>query len=110
MQVDTWARGFSYAYDAPLDMRMDPDQELTAQEIVNTWEERRIARLLREYGEERFASQIARAIGRSRRRAELTLDAAAGRCDQVGRSGARPVRGRPSRAQDLPGAARRRQR
>jgi 16S rRNA (cytosine1402-N4)-methyltransferase len=72
MQVDTWARGFSYAYDAPLDMRMDSEQELTAHEIVNTWEERRIARLLREYGEERYASQIARAIGRSRRRAELS--------------------------------------
>jgi 16S rRNA (cytosine1402-N4)-methyltransferase len=72
MQVDTWTRGFSYAYDAPLDMRMDPDQELTAQEIVNHWDERRLARLLREYGEERYASQIARAIGRSRRREELT--------------------------------------
>jgi 16S rRNA (cytosine1402-N4)-methyltransferase len=72
MQVDTWARGFSYAYDAPLDMRMDSEQELTAHEIVNTWEERRIARLLREYGEERYASQIARAIGRARRRAELS--------------------------------------
>ncbi len=59
MQVDTWARGFSYAYDAPLDMRMDPDQELTAEEIVNTWDERRLARLLREYGEERYAAQIA---------------------------------------------------
>ena len=63
MQVDTWARGFSYSYDAPLDMRMDPDHELTAQEIVNTWDERRLARLLREYGEERYATQIARAIG-----------------------------------------------
>jgi 16S rRNA (cytosine1402-N4)-methyltransferase len=72
MQVDTWARGFSYAYDAPLDMRMDPDQELTAQEIINTWDERRLARLLREYGEERYASQIARRIARERRREELT--------------------------------------
>ncbi len=71
MQVDTWARGFSYAYDAPLDMRMDPDQELTAEEIVNTWDERRLARLLREYGEERYASQIARAISRARRREHL---------------------------------------
>jgi len=44
MQVDTLERGFSYAYDAPLDMRMDPDQELTAFEIVNTWDRRRIAR------------------------------------------------------------------
>jgi 16S rRNA (cytosine1402-N4)-methyltransferase len=66
MQVDTWTRGFSYAYDAPLDMRMDPDQELTAREIVNTWDERRLARLLREYGEERFATQIARTIVRER--------------------------------------------
>jgi 16S rRNA (cytosine1402-N4)-methyltransferase len=72
MQVDTWARGFSYAYDAPLDMRMDPDQELTAREIVNTWDERQLARLLREYGEERYATQIARALVRTRRRHELT--------------------------------------
>jgi 16S rRNA (cytosine1402-N4)-methyltransferase len=71
MQVDTWERGFSYAYDAPLDMRMDPGQELSAREIVNTWDERRIARLLREYGEERYAAQIARAIGRERRRTGL---------------------------------------
>jgi 16S rRNA (cytosine1402-N4)-methyltransferase len=71
MQVDTWERGFSYAYDAPLDMRMDPSQPLTAAEVVNTWDERRLARLLREYGEERYASQIARAIGRTRRRHEF---------------------------------------
>jgi 16S rRNA (cytosine1402-N4)-methyltransferase len=71
MQVDTWERGFSYAYDAPLDMRMDPAQTLTAAEIVNSWDERRLARLLREYGEERYASQIARAIGRVRRREEF---------------------------------------
>jgi 16S rRNA (cytosine1402-N4)-methyltransferase len=72
MQVDTWARGFSYAYDAPLDMRMDPDQSLTAEEIVNTWDERRLARLLREYGEERYATPIARAILRVRQRETLT--------------------------------------
>jgi 16S rRNA (cytosine1402-N4)-methyltransferase len=71
MQIDTWERGFSYSYDAPLDMRMDPDQELTAAAIVNGWDERQIARLLREYGEERFASQIARAIGRARMRAQI---------------------------------------
>src|SRR5580693_2679908 len=47
MQVDTWARGFSYAYDAPLDMRMDPDQELTAEAIVGMWDERRLANLIR---------------------------------------------------------------
>jgi 16S rRNA (cytosine1402-N4)-methyltransferase len=72
MQVDTWERGFSYAYDAPLDMRMDPDQEQTAQDIVNTWDERRLAALLREYGEERYAKQIARGIARGRRRGALT--------------------------------------
>jgi 16S rRNA (cytosine1402-N4)-methyltransferase len=72
MQLDTWSRGFSYAYDAPLDMRMDPAQELTAAEIVNDWDERRLARLLREYGEERFARQIARAIVQGRAREQLT--------------------------------------
>ena len=72
MQVDTLARGFSYAYDAPLDMRMDPGQERTAQEIVATWDERRLIRLLRDYGEERYAPQIARAIVRARGRQELS--------------------------------------
>jgi len=71
MQVDTWERGFSYAYDAPLDMRMDPAQELTAADVVNTWDERRLARLLREYGDERYAGRIARAIVRDRRRAPI---------------------------------------
>lgn len=71
MQLDARERGFSYSYDAPLDMRMDPDQELTAAEIVNTWDERRLARVLRAYGEERFATQIARAVGRARMRAPL---------------------------------------
>jgi 16S rRNA (cytosine1402-N4)-methyltransferase len=66
MQVDTWERGFSYAYDAPLDMRMDPDQELTAADLVNGWDERQLSRLLREYGEERYAGRIARAIVRAR--------------------------------------------
>ncbi|MDX6675342.1 MAG: rRNA (cytosine1402-N4)-methyltransferase [Solirubrobacteraceae bacterium] len=71
LQVDTRDRGFSYAYDAPLDMRMDPDQEVTAAEIVNTWDQRRLARLLREYGEERYANAIARAIVRRRDEGEL---------------------------------------
>jgi 16S rRNA (cytosine1402-N4)-methyltransferase len=72
MQVDTRERGFSYAYDAPLDMRMDPDQQLTAREIVNTYDRRRLARLLREYGEERFADRIAGEIVRRRQSRELT--------------------------------------
>jgi 16S rRNA (cytosine1402-N4)-methyltransferase len=72
MQVDTRERGFSYAYDAPLDMRMDPDQPLTAREIVNTYDRRRLARLLREYGEERFADRIAGEIVRRRVAHEFT--------------------------------------
>ena len=72
MQVDTLGRGFSYVYDAPLDMRMDPDQELTAADVVGTWEERRLAGLFREYGEERYARQVARAIVRERARHPIT--------------------------------------
>jgi 16S rRNA (cytosine1402-N4)-methyltransferase len=71
MQVDAWERGFSYSYDAPLDMRMDTTQELDAREVVNQWDERRLAQLFREYGEERYARQIARAIARRRAREEL---------------------------------------
>ena len=71
MQIDTWERGFSYSYDAPLDMRMDPGQELDARTVVNDWDERRLAQLFRSYGEERFARQIARAIARRRERAAV---------------------------------------
>ncbi|MFI5511632.1 16S rRNA (cytosine(1402)-N(4))-methyltransferase RsmH [Mycobacterium sp. NPDC051804] len=66
MQLDRTDRGFSYASDAPLDMRMDPDAPLTAAEVVNTYDERTLARLLREFGEERFASRIASQIARRR--------------------------------------------
>jgi 16S rRNA (cytosine1402-N4)-methyltransferase len=68
MQVDRPERGFSYATDAPLDMRMDPSSETTAAEIVNTRDERELVTIFRRYGEERFAAPIARAI--VRRRAE----------------------------------------
>jgi 16S rRNA (cytosine1402-N4)-methyltransferase len=71
MQIDTWERGFSYSYDAPLDMRMDSGQELDARRVVNDWDERRLAQLFRSYGEERFARQIARAIVRRRQRQPL---------------------------------------
>jgi 16S rRNA (cytosine1402-N4)-methyltransferase len=76
MQVDTRERGFSYSYDAPLDMRMDPTQELSAREVVAEWDERRLARTLRDLGEERHAAAIARAIVRRRGRApiETTLE------------------------------------
>ncbi len=71
MQVDTRERGFSYSYEAPLDMRMDPTQELTAREIVTEWDERRIAATLRELGEERHAGSIAREIVRLRELAPI---------------------------------------
>jgi 16S rRNA (cytosine1402-N4)-methyltransferase len=71
MQVDTRERGFSYAYDAPLDMRMDPSQALSAREIVAEWDERRLAGTLRDLGEERHAGAIARAIVRAREDAPI---------------------------------------
>jgi 16S rRNA (cytosine1402-N4)-methyltransferase len=66
MQVDRHDRGFSYATDAPLDMRMDPSDEPSAADVVNTWEERELATIFRRYGEERYARQIARGIVRRR--------------------------------------------
>jgi 16S rRNA (cytosine1402-N4)-methyltransferase len=72
MQVDTRERGFSYSYEAPLDMRMDPAQPLNAREIVAEWDERRLAHALRDFGEERHASAIARAI--VRRRAQQPIE------------------------------------
>ena len=68
MQIDRPERGFSYATDAPLDMRMDPSSEITAATIVNTWDERELARIFRRFGVERYSGPIARAI--VRRRAE----------------------------------------
>ncbi|MCG0276994.1 MAG: 16S rRNA (cytosine(1402)-N(4))-methyltransferase RsmH [Thermanaeromonas sp.] len=59
-------RGFTYQVDAPLDMRMDRRQELTAAEIVNTWPEEELTRILKEYGEERWAARIAHFIVRAR--------------------------------------------
>jgi 16S rRNA (cytosine1402-N4)-methyltransferase len=72
LQLDRPERGFSYAVDAPLDMRMDPSAPLTAAEVVNTYAPRDLARVLREYGEERFASRIASAIERERTREPFT--------------------------------------
>jgi 16S rRNA (cytosine1402-N4)-methyltransferase len=71
MQVDARERGFSYSYDAPLDMRMDPGQALDAREIVNGWDERQLAHLFRRYGEDPNARRIAREIVRRRRRAPI---------------------------------------
>jgi 16S rRNA (cytosine1402-N4)-methyltransferase len=68
MQLDRPERGFSYAVDAPLDMRMDPRDEVSARDLVNDSGERELTQILKRYGEERYARQIARAIGRERRR------------------------------------------
>ena len=72
MQIDRPERGFSYAVDAPLDMRMDAREALTARDVVNEWDERELASIFRRYGEERFARQIAQAI--VRRRAERPFE------------------------------------
>jgi 16S rRNA (cytosine1402-N4)-methyltransferase len=71
MQVDTRERGFSYSFQAPLDMRMDPAQELDARALLESCDQRRLAAILREYGEERHAGAIARAIVRQRAEAPI---------------------------------------
>ncbi|MBV9820858.1 MAG: 16S rRNA (cytosine(1402)-N(4))-methyltransferase RsmH [Actinobacteria bacterium] len=75
MQLDRPERGFSYAQDAPLDMRMDDTDPLTAEEVVNSYPVPQLARVLRDYGEERFALRIAQAIGRRRAEHRLTSTA-----------------------------------
>ena len=75
MQVDARERGFSYSYDAPLDMRMDPGQELDARAVVNDWDERQLAQVFRRYGEDPNARRIAREIVRRRRRAPIETTA-----------------------------------
>jgi 16S rRNA (cytosine1402-N4)-methyltransferase len=75
LQLDLAERGFSYAHDAPLDMRMDDQDPLTAEEVVNSYPVPRLARVLRDFGEERFALRIAQAIGRRRAEHRLTSTA-----------------------------------
>src|SRR6185437_7988340 len=75
MQLDLPERGFSYAQDAPLDMRMNPADPLTAEQIVNDYPVPLLARVLREYGEERFALRIAQAIERQRARRRISSSA-----------------------------------
>ena len=62
MQLDVAERGFAYSQDAPLDMRMNPEDELTAADVLNTYAARDLAKVLREYGEEKFATRIAAAV------------------------------------------------
>jgi len=71
-QLDEPERGFTYRTDAPLDMRMDPGSPTSAAEIVNTWPAQELARILREFGEERWAGRIAAAIVRAREKAPLS--------------------------------------
>jgi 16S rRNA (cytosine1402-N4)-methyltransferase len=75
LQLDEAARGFAYAQDAPLDMRMDQSGGRTAAEVVNTYPAAELARVLREYGEERFARRIADAVVRERAREPFTSTA-----------------------------------
>jgi 16S rRNA (cytosine1402-N4)-methyltransferase len=72
LQLDRPDRGFSYSADAPLDMRMDPEGPRTAADVVNTYSSGDLTRVLRVYGEERFASRIAAAITRERAREPFT--------------------------------------
>ena len=110
MQLDRTERGFSYSSDAPLDMRMDPDAPLTAAEVVNTYDERALARVLREFGEERFAGRIAAQIVRRRAsRPFATTGELVELLYQAIPAPARRTGGHPGQA-DLPGAAHRRQR
>jgi 16S rRNA (cytosine1402-N4)-methyltransferase len=75
MQLDVDERGFSYSRDAPLDMRMDQSRGVTAAEVLNTYPVAQLARVLSEFGEERFALRIAQAIGRERAQSPLTSTA-----------------------------------
>lgn len=79
MQLDERNRGFSYSHDAPLDMRMDRTQSLTAAEIINTYEPGRLVRILRSYGEEKFAVRVVESIVKARAVAPLnsTIELAA---------------------------------
>jgi 16S rRNA (cytosine1402-N4)-methyltransferase len=75
MQLDQAERGFAYAVDAPLDMRMNAEDELTAADVLNTYDHGALARVLSEYGEERFAGKIASAIVRARESEPFTTSA-----------------------------------
>jgi 16S rRNA (cytosine1402-N4)-methyltransferase len=71
-QLDEAERGFAYSYDAPLDMRMDTEQELTAEKVVNTYSAPQLIRILRDYGEERFAPRVAGLILKERAKDPIT--------------------------------------
>ena len=99
-QLDEGARGFSYHADAPLDMRMDRSQGITARDIVNEWSDKEIARILREYGEENWAVQIARVLCDRRKKQPIEttgqlvdiIDAAIPKKVRAAGDGAHPAR------------------
>ena len=96
-QLDDASRGFSYMADAPLDMRMDRSDSLTAWDIVNTWDAAALRKILYEYGEERYAPKIAAAIPPRRRRSWRPAAAAPRRPRPCARSSTRPsAASRPS--------------
>lgn len=88
MQLDQKERGFSFMKEGPLDMRMDPSSPLTAREIVNTWSERELGRIFRDYGEERQWKRLAKAIvqERQKRAIETTTELATIIAASIGRS------------------------
>ena len=104
MQVDRPERGFSYATDAPLDMRMDPSSEPTAAAIVNTWDERELVAIFRRFGEERFARADRPRDRAAPRRAALHADGRPRRHDQARDPDAGALRRGPPREAGLPGA------
>ena len=106
-QLDRPERGFSFRHEGPLDMRMDLSKPLTAAEIVNEYPEVDLARVIRRFGEERFANRIARAIVQSR---PSKNHHGAGRSHQDGDPRCDASHRRASRAAELPGAADRSQR
>ena len=97
LQIDETDRGFSYSHDAPLDMRMDPTQPLTAADVLATYSAQELARIFKEYGEERFSRQIAARIVRDRAAEPLTTSGQLNRLvDQVIPQAHRPA-GNPAK-------------
>ena len=97
LQIDETDRGFSYAHDAPLDMRMDVSQPLTAERILATYDAAELVRIFKEYGEERFSRQIARAIVARRDKEPFTTTAQLNRLvDEVVPQAHRPA-GNPAK-------------
>ena len=92
MQLDVRERGFAYAEDAPLDMRMDDTEGPTAADVLNSYPAAELARILRSYGEEKFARQIARAIVKARESEPFTAPPGSSSCSATRSRHRRAVR------------------